>query len=166
MNPMREIRIEKVTVNIGVGESGERLEKAYKLLERLTGRKPVKTKAKVKVPKWGIRPGLPIGVKVTLRGDAALRFLKRVLEAKDNKIPARSFDERGNFSIGVHEYIELGEKYDPEIGIFGMDVTVTLERPGYRVKRRKNRGRVGKRHLITKEEAINWAKEFLGVEVV
>ncbi len=173
MNPMREIRIEKVTLNIGVGEPGERLEKAEEVLRRvlkLVGieQKPVRTKAKKRVQRWGIRPGLPIGVKVTVRGKKAEELLKVLLEAVDRKIPARSFDEHGNFSFGIHEYIEIpGMKYDPEIGIYGMDVCVTLERPGYRVKRRKRKkARVGKEHLITKDEAIQFVKETFGVEVV
>ncbi len=168
MNPMRQIRIEKVTINIGVGEPGERLEKAAEVLRRLTGKKPVYTKAKKKVPRWGIRPGLNIGVKVTLRGKEAEDFLRRAFEAVGNKIPASSFDENGNFSFGVREYIDFpGMKYDPSIGVFGMDICVTLERPGYRVKRRKvRRSPVGKRHRITREEAIEFVKEHFGVEVV
>ncbi len=167
-NPMRRIRIEKVVVNIGVGEPGERVEKAEILLNRLTGAKVVRTVAKKKIPKWGIRPGLQIGVKVTLRGEAAERFLRKALEAVDNKISASSFDESGNFSFGINEYINIpGVKYDPKIGIFGMDVSVVLERPGYRVKRRKvRRAKVGKTHRITKDDAISFVKEKFGVEVV
>gem|GEM_PF-3564160 len=98
-NPMRRIRIEKVVVNIGVGEPGERLEKAKTLLQRLTGAKVVETEAKKKIPKWGIRPGLKIGVKVTLRGKAAEEFLNKALDAVDRKIKESSFDEFGNFSF-------------------------------------------------------------------
>ncbi len=167
-NPMRRIRIEKVVVNIGVGEPGERVEKAEILLNRLTGAKVVRTVAKKKIPKWGIRPGLQIGVKVTLRGEAAEHFLRKALEAVDNRISASSFDESGNFSFGINEYINIpGVKYDPKIGIFGMDVSVVLERPGYRVKRRKvRRAKVGKTHRITKDDAISFVKEKFGVEVV
>lgn len=167
-NPMRAIRISKVVINIGVGEPGERLDKAEELLKRLTGHKPVRTRAKKKIPKWGVRPGLPIGVKVTLRGADAEEFLKRAFAAVDNKISASSFDERGNFSFGIREYIDIpGMKYDPKIGIFGMDVCVSLERPGFRVARRKvRRAKVGKRHLITKDEAIEFVKNKFGVEVV
>ncbi len=173
-NPMREIRIEKVVINMGVGEPGERLEKAETILARIvktiTGKdyKPVRTIAKKKIPKWGIRPGLAIGVKLTLRGEDAEKFLRAALEAVENKIPARSFDNQGNFSFGINEYIDLpGIKYDPKIGIFGMDVSVSLERPGYRVKRRKiRRAKVGKTHLITKDEAIAFVKDKFGVEVI
>ena len=173
MNPMKKIRIEKVTLNIGVGEPGERLEKALEVLKRILAlaginQKPVKTKAKVRVQRWGIRPGLEIGAKVTVRGEKAVKLLNLLLDAVDRKIPERSFDERGNFSFGIREYIDIpGMKYDPNIGIYGLDVCVTLERPGYRVKRRKRRrSRVGKTHLITREEAIQYVKEAFGVEVV
>lgn len=173
-NPMRNIRIEKVVINVGVGEPGERLEKAETILARIvktvTGvdAKPVRTIAKKKIPKWGIRPGLAIGVKVTLRGEAAETFLRAALEAVDNKISERSFDQQGNFSFGIREYIDIpGIKYDPSIGIFGMDVSVSLERPGYRVKRRKvRRAKVGKAHLITRDEAIAFVKDKFGVEVI
>jgi large subunit ribosomal protein L5 len=168
-NPMRRIRIAKVVINIGVGEPGERLEKAEELLRRLTGvEKVVRTRAKKRIPKWGIRPGLPIGVKVTLRGQKAEEVLNRLLDAVERKIPESSFDDSGNFAFGIHEYIDIpGMKYDPKIGVFGMDVIVNLERPGYRVARRKyRRAKVGKAHRITKDEAIQFAKEHLGVEVI
>ena len=173
MNPMRAIRIEKVTINIGVGEPGEKLEKAMEVLKRLLAlvgidQRPTKTKAKVRVQRWGIRPGLPIGVKVTVRGKKAYELLDLLFNAIDRRLSSRSFDENGNFSFGISEYIDIpGMKYDPAIGIFGMDVCVTLERPGYRVKRRKRRrSKIGKKHRINKDEAIEFVKETFGVEVV
>ena len=167
-NPMRKIRIEKVTLNIGVGESGERLDKAYELLKRLTNKKPVKTKAKVRVEQWKIRPGLAIGVKVTLRKDEAYRLLKeKLLPAVDFKVKERSFTDRG-FGFGIKEYVWIpGMKYYPEIGIMGMDVYVTVERPGYRVERRRlKRAKVGSRHRLTREEVMKWAQEELGITIV
>ncbi|MCD6479143.1 MAG: 50S ribosomal protein L5 [Candidatus Diapherotrites archaeon] len=165
---MREIMIDKVVINVGVGEAGEKLKKAQKIIETITGARAVKTKAKVRQPKWGIRPGLEIGVKVTLRGDKALEFLKRALEAKDFTIKESQFDDSGNFAFGIAEHIELpGVRYEPELGIIGFDVIVALKRPGYRVKVRKyKKARVGKKHRITKQEAIEFAKEKLGVKVV
>ncbi len=166
-NPLREIMIEKVTVNLGIGEAGEELEKGVKILKLLTNKKPVKTKAKVKLPTWGIRPGLPIGVKVVLRGKEAEDFLVWTLKAKENKLPKKCFSKDGNFSYGIHEYLELpGIKYDPTLGIRGFDVCVNLKRRGYRVKKRKyNKSKVGKTHLINKEDAINFAIEKLKVVV-
>ena len=167
-NPMRKPFVAKVTVNIGVGQSGERLEKAVKVLERITGQKPVKTRAKKTVREWGIRKKEPIACKVTLRGEKAVEFLKKALYVVDNKLPASCFDEYGNFSFGIKEHIDLpGVKYDPELGIFGMDVCVTLERPGFRVKRRKiKRSKIGHKHLLTKEEAIEFIKHEFGVTIV
>jgi large subunit ribosomal protein L5 len=164
---MRQIRVEKVTVNMGVGQSGEELRKAQQIIERITGSKAVQTKCRVKQPKWEIRPGLPIGLKVVLRNDKAIGFLKRALEAKDNSLSARSFDLHGNFGFGIREYIDIpGAQYDPALGIRGLDVLVTLERPGYRVKKRKmRRAKVGKRHSVRKEEAIGFVKEQFGVDV-
>lgn len=164
---MREVRLDKVTVNIGAGEGGERLERAVTLLERLTESKAVKTKTMKRIPAFGVRPKAIIGTKVTLRGAKADEFLKKALDAVEFRIKEKSFDKTGNFSFGIREYIDLpGIKYDPKIGIFGMDICVTLSRPGYRVKKRRIRtSKVGKAHQVTKQEAIEFAKG-LGVEIV
>jgi len=166
MNPMREIGIEKVTLNIGCGGNLEKIEKAKKLLQRLTQQKPCVTLSK-KRSTFGIAKGKPVGVKVTLRGKKALEFLKKALAAIDNKLETKNFDEEGNFSFGIKEYIEIpGTKYDPEIGILGMDVSVTLKRKGYRIKyRRVQKRKIPKKHRITKAEAIEWAKKILGVKI-
>jgi large subunit ribosomal protein L5 len=165
-NPMKKIRIEKVTLNIGVGESGEKLGKAKKLLESLTGKNVVETKTK-KRSTFGVAKGRPIGVKVTLRGEDAINFLKKILDSKDKKLSKKYFDKNGNFSVGIHEHIDIpGIRYDPKIGIFGMDVCVTLERSGFGIKRRKISKPIGKTHEIGKEEAIDFIKEKFGVEVV
>lgn len=167
-NKMKEIRIEKVTLNIGVGKTGEELEKASTILRTLTNVKPVLTVAKVKQPTWGIREGLTIGTKVTLRGKKAEEFLKEAFVAIDKKLKKRSFDKFGNFGFGIKEYIDMPKaKYDPKLGIKGFDVLVTLERPGYRVKKRKvKKSKVGKKQLITPEMAMNFIKEKFGVEIV
>ncbi len=165
MNPMKEIRIAKVTINIGCGEAGEKLDKAKKLLNSLTDKKILITKTK-KRTKFGMPKGRPIGCKVTLRGKDAVEFLKRVLDVAEFKLKASSFDEQGNFSLGVKEHIHLpGVRYDPNIGIYGMDVCVTLERKGFRVSRKRLPEKIGKKHLITLEDSIEWAKKNLGVEV-
>jgi large subunit ribosomal protein L5 len=162
---MREIRIEKVTINVGCGGDLDKIERAKKLLELLTKQKPVITLSK-KRSTFGIARGKPVGVKVTLRKKKAEEFLKKVLEAKKNTISANQISD-GSFSIGVAEYIELpGVKYNHEIGNLGFDVCVTLERPGYRVKRRKvKKANIGKKHIINKEDVIQWLKE-RGVNVV
>ncbi len=166
-NPMREIRIEKVTVNMGVGEGGERLAKAEKLLEEITGQKPVRTFAKVTNQTFGIRKGMPIGCKVTLRKAKAEEFLKKAFAAIDYKIKKESFDNEGNLSFGIKEHIDIpGMKYDPKVGIFGMDVCITMERPGYRVKRRRiKREKIPHNHRVTKEESIEFFKNKFNVKV-
>ena len=168
-NPMRRILIEKVTINIGVGKPGEPLEKAQKLLQKMfPNKKLVITKAKKRIPSWGIRPGLPIGVKLTLRGKEAYETLRWLLKAVNNTLKESQFDEYGNFGFGIKEYVWIpGIKYDPEIGMYGMDVIVTVQRPGYRVMRRRlKRGKIPKRHRTTKEEVIEWLKKEFGVQIV
>jgi len=164
---MREILIDKVTVNIGVGTGGEALENAEKLLSELTGVKPVRTLAKKRNPVFKLRPGMEIGVKATLRKGKAEEFLKKAFASKKNTIPASAFDNMGNFSIGVKEYIDFpGAKYNPKIGMFGFDVCVTLRRRGYRVSRRKiAKSKIGKKHRITKEEAMEFVKNKFGVTI-
>lgn len=166
MNPMREIRLEKVTINIGAGESGPNLEMAKRLLEKISEGKVVVTKTH-KRSTFGVAKRRPIGVKITMRGKRAREFLVRVLKARENRISPDQFDDNGNFSMGIKEYIDLpGLKYDPEIGIMGMDVCVTLARPGFRVKSRKIRPKkVGKRQRITKEEAREWVKREFDVKI-
>jgi large subunit ribosomal protein L5 len=162
-NPMKEIYVDKVVVNMGVGEAGDELEKGLKILQLVTKKKPVKTVAKLKLPTWGIRPGLPIGGKVTLRGKEALEFVDLTLKAKEYKIPKKSFTADSIFSYGIKEYLDVpGIKYDPNLGIRGFDVCVVLRRRGDRVKLRKyNISRIGKKHKIAKEDAIAFAKEKL-----
>ncbi len=166
MSKMKEITLEKVTVNIGVGEPGGRLEKAKNLLEKITGKKAVITKGKKRTT-FGTSKGRPIGTKVTLRGKQASEFLKNALKAKANKLMYSQFDSSGNFSFGIEEYINMpGIKYDSEIGMFGMDIAVTLTRPGYRIRKKMIRpAKVGKKHLIQKTDAMEFAKKQLGVEV-
>lgn len=166
--PMLKPKIEKVVVNLNVGKSGEPLEKASKVLKELTEQNPVKTKAKKTIRDFGIRQGEPIAAVVTLRKQKAINFLKRVLPVIENKISLSSFDKQGNFAFGIKEHIEIaGVKYDPDVGIFGMDVCVTMSRPGYRVKhRRKEKANIGPKHVLTPEESVVFIKNTLGVEVV
>ena len=161
------VRIEKVTINIGVGNSKEKLEKAKVLLERLTNQKPVETITNKRVPTWNIRPGSVIGLKVTLRGQKAEELLKRCFAVVENKIQRKSINEFGNFSFGVAEYIDVpGMKYDPEIGLFGFDVCVTISKEGYRTKNRKiSSKKIPKSARVTREETIRFLKEKYGVEV-
>ena len=166
--PMLKPKIEKVVVNLNVGKSGEPLDKASRVLKELTDQNPIKTKAKKTIRDFGIRQGEPIAAVVTLRKQKAIDFLKKVLPVLENKISLSSFDKQGNFAFGIKEHIEIaGVKYDPDIGIFGMDVCVSLSRPGYRVKnRRKEKAKIGPKHVLTPEESVVFVKQTLGVEVV
>jgi large subunit ribosomal protein L5 len=167
-NPMTQPRIAKVTVNIGVGEGGEKLEKAERVLQKLTGRKPVRTLGKETNRELGVKPGDPLGCKVTLRGEAAEDFIRRALYSRKNRIYEYSFDNQGNLQFGVADYTNFeGERYDPEIGVFGMDVNITLEKPGHRIKRRRLLSRpVPKPHRVTREEAMAFLVPKFNIEVV
>src|SRR3990167_3380364 len=126
MNKMKEIRIAKVTLNIGTGGPGERLEKGLKLLNKISDMKPVPTTTQKRIPTWDIRPGLQIGCKVTIRGKKAEELLGRLLKSNVDNITSLKFDSSGNFSFGVPEYIDIqGIEYDASIGIIGLDVAVT-----------------------------------------
>ncbi|HID60758.1 MAG TPA: 50S ribosomal protein L5 [Hadesarchaea archaeon] len=168
MNPMREIRIEKVVLNIGTGEGGDKLAKAENVLKDIAGQKPMRTFAKKSVREWGVKRGNPLGCMVTLRGERAIETLKRLLDGVERHLKKDSFDNNGNFAFGIKEHIDIpGISYDPELGVFGMDVCVTLARPGYRIKRRRRLARpISTTHLITKEEAINFVTEKFGVQVI
>ncbi|HMK94731.1 MAG TPA: 50S ribosomal protein L5 [Candidatus Limnocylindrales bacterium] len=167
-HPMLKPRIEKVVVNLNVGKSGEPLEKANTVLKEITGQNPVRKKAKKTIRDFGIREGEHIAVVVTLRRQKAINFLKKVLPVVDNKISKSSFDMHGNFAFGIKEHIEIsGVKYDPEIGIFGMDVCVSVKRPGQRVKIRKKESKsIGHSHMLTPEESMIFVRQALGVEIV
>lgn len=160
MNSMKQISVDKVTVNFGAGKDQKKLENGIQLIEMITGIKPVKTYTQARIPTWGLRPGLPIGAKITLRGDKAVDVVKRFLVAKDQKIKASCVDNNGNVSFGVSEYIDIpGVKYDPKIGVLGLQISITLKRPGFRVQRRKlKQTRVGKGHQISQEEAQEFLK--------
>ena len=160
-NPNRRIYIEKVTLSMGTGTDMELLKKGLKLLELISGMKPVKSLAKKRIPAWSVRPGLPIGCKVTLRGKQAEQKLGEFLKALENKLPADCFDDNGTFSFGIKEYIDLPNMdYNYELGILGFQVCVTLARPGFRVKRRKYfKSKIGKNSIITKDDAMSFIKE-------
>jgi len=164
---MKEIDIEKIVINIGVGKSGDPFERAKMALEELTGQKPSPRGAKKSVRDFGIHKGEPIGAMVTLRKQHAKEFLKRIFLAKANSFKRSSIDNNGNLSIGIKEHIDIpGIKYNPDIGIFGMDVCISLKRPGYRVSKKRNPDKIGKNHKITKDESIDFFQRNFGVDVI
>ena len=138
MNAMRDVHVDKVVVNIGVGEAGERLVKAQKVLEMVTGQKSVETISKTVNRDLGIRKGMPLGCKVTLRGETAEEFLDKALSIRERRVPEYSFDKEGNMSFGISDYTDFeGMKYDPEIGIEGPQEAPRRARRGYPVHERQ-----------------------------
>lgn len=164
---MKSVSVGKVVLNIGVGKSGEAIERAKKVLEELTGQTPSQRRARKSIRDFGVHKGEPIGVIVTVRGRRTAELINRLMEAKEKKLSQSCFDARGSVSFGIKEHIEIpGTKYDPAIGILGMNVSVLLERPGYRVARRVRRAsRVGKRQVISKEEAMDYFRSQFGAVV-
>ncbi len=167
MNSMREITVEKVVVHMGVGESGEKLVKAEEILKSITGQKPVRSVAKHTVPAWGVRKGAPIGCKVTLRGETAVKFLETSLGILNKRISENLFDKRGNFSFGIEEHTDYpGMSYDPQIGIYGMDINVVLARKGIRIVRRfTERRAIPQKQVVNTADAKQYLKSSYDVEV-
>ncbi|MHA1229510.1 MAG: 50S ribosomal protein L5 [Candidatus Helarchaeota archaeon] len=167
-NAMLRPRISKVTVNMAVGSSGERLRNAMIVLESITGQKPVQCSAKKTIRDFHIRKREPIATKVTLRGLKAEKFLEKVFDVIDYKLKYSSFDKFGNISFGIKEHIELPEtQYDPNLGIFGMDVNITIERPGGRVKRRHlKKSRIPDKHKMNRLESMIFFNTKYNIEIV
>ena len=166
-NVMSIPRVSKVTVHMSVGESGKKLSNAEMIMTKITGQKPVRTMAKRTLPGFGIKKNEPIGCKVTLRGENAEKFLKTAFAIHDNAVEANRFDENGNFAFGIEEHTDFpGMEYDPDIGIYGMDVIVAVERPGYRIKHRRiQKQKVPSGHKLTREDSIAYVSKNYGVEV-
>ena len=154
---MRKIQIEKLVINCCVGEAGDKLTKAAKVLKDLSGQEPVLNKAKITIRTFSVRRGEKIACNVTVRGEKAMDLLERGIKVKDYELPKTCFNENGTFGFGVEEHIDLGLRYDPSTGIYGMDFYVVLKRPGWRVTKRKHKkGKLGNFQKITAKEAQQW----------
>lgn len=168
-NPMRKPLIAKVIVNFSVGQSGEPLEKARKVLENITnGKTPVDCLAKDSVRSFNVRKGEPIGVRVTLRRNDAIEFLKKVFWGLEDFVSYKNWDSEGNFSVGIKDHLTLPEtRYDPKLGVQGFNVTAVVERPGYRIKRRRFlRKKVGRKHRLTKDESVFFFQQLFNIKLI
>jgi large subunit ribosomal protein L5 len=165
--PMRQPCISKVVVDMCTG-GGEQLGRAGTVLEQLTGQTPVQSKARQTIRDFGIRRREPIAVRVTLRHSRAMEFLEKALEAKENILLIKNWDDDGNFAFGIKEHIDIpGVRYEPTLGIQGMNITVCVERPGFRVKRRKRqRSKVPYRHRLTPEESMVFIRRTFSIEIL
>ena len=162
---MREPRVEKVVVHMGIGQGGRELANAEEILAEITGQDPVRTSAKGTITEFDIREGDPIGAKVTLRDEAAGEFLEKALPTVS--LSSSQFDQTGNFSFGVAEHTEFpSQEYDPNVGIYGLDVTVNLVRPGYRVAKRDKASRqIPAAHRLDPDDAVAFVESTYDVEV-
>lgn len=164
---MQEPRIDKVVVHIGVGESGQRLVNAETILREITKHNPVRSNAKKTLPTFGIKKNEPIGIKLTLRGKAAEEFLNTALKAAGTALKGGQFDELGNFSFGIEEHTDFpGMRYNPEIGIFGMDINVAMKRHGYRIARRRiAQKKLPAKQRLNKTETIDYIQKKFSISI-
>lgn len=156
-NPFRQIKISKLVLNCCVGESSDRLKKAARVLEQLTGQSPIFSKSRLTIRSWGIRRNEKIACHITVRGSKAEEILERGLKVKEYELKSANFSNTGNFGFGISEHIDLGIKYDPSSGIYGMDFYVVLSRFGNRISQRKrSKKKIGKIQRVGKHDAIKW----------
>lgn len=165
---MKKITVAKVVLNMGVGKSGEPIERAKRALQQISGQQPSPRAAKATQRDWGVHKGEPIGVAVTLRKKPAIELIKRLFTAKGNQIKNSSFDDFGNISFGIKEQIDIpGVKYDPNIGIVGLNISISLQRPGFNIRiRSKHKASIGHSHRITAEEAKSFLTHEFGLQVI
>ena len=159
-NKLNEIRVAKLCININPGAVGDQVTRASRVIFQLTEQKAMLARSHRTVPKFGIRRNDKIAAYVTVRGERAVKILNLALQVHDFELPKRCFSVEGNFGFGIKEHIDLGLKYDREIGIHGMDLYVVLERPGNRISRRKHcQSRIGPNQRVTRAEAQEWFKQ-------
>ena len=155
-NKMRQVEIEKIVLSCG--GTKEELVKSMKLLKKISGKKPAEKITKKRIPSFQIRPKMPVGCMVTLRGQEGIKLLARLLAAIDNQLKKKQIVDN-HFSFGIDEYINIpDEKYDREIGMAGFKVTIVFARKGKRIARKKIKfGKVSKKQDISKQEMYQLA---------
>jgi large subunit ribosomal protein L11e len=161
---LNNIRIQKLCININPGSVGDQVTRASRVIKQLTGQKALLSRSHRTIPKFGIRRNDKIAAFVTVRGARAKEILNTALQVHDFELPERCFSDTGNFGFGIKEHIDLGLKYDRDIGIHGMDIYVVLERPGMRIQQRKHCcSRIGPKQRVSKAQAKEWyIKTFKG----
>ena len=161
---MKNIKIEKLVLNIG--GVAEKLEKGVILLEKISGKKAIKIQATKRIPNWGVRPGLEVGTKVTLRGKNAEDLLRRLLPVIENTLKEKQIKDNF-FSFGVAEYIEIPDmEYIREVGIMGFEVTVVFSRPGKRIEKKKIKRGSAKKQIVRAEEIIKIMEDKFGTKIL
>jgi large subunit ribosomal protein L5 len=159
---MRKVKVEKIVLS--VSGTADKLEKGLKIIERITGKKATRRSSRKRIPSLGVRPGLEVGAMVTIRGDEAVEMLRRLLHSVDNQLRRKQLTEN-SFTFGIKEYIEIpGMQYQRDIGIIGLDVSVSFVRAGRRVALKKIKaGRLPKKQAVSPEEIQEYLTNELGV---
>lgn len=165
-NAMKDLVLEKLVINIGTGGDDNVQAHAKRLLEIITDRKPSNAISKKRNPAFKVVKGQKIGAFVTVRGRSIKPLAKRLIDAVDSRLKETSVSEN-SVSFGIHEYIDIsGVKYDPKIGMLGMNVNLAFKRKGARVALRKRmRARIPRRHrIVPKEDIKEYMKKEYSVE--
>ncbi|MEK6830567.1 MAG: hypothetical protein AABX77_00895 [Nanoarchaeota archaeon] len=165
-NKMRDVEIEKMVLHCGGVD--EKLERAVKLLNKITGRKIYIVSSTKRFPEFGISPGKQSGCKVTIRNKNEINeLLKKFFSALDNTIKRKQITEN-QFCFGIKEYIEVpGLEYERDIGILGFEVRLVFKRKGKRVSFKKiKQGNLPKKQHVIKEEIIDFLIKNFKLELV
>jgi len=162
-NLMRKIRLEKIILSCG--GSGEKLEKAVKLLTVLTKRKVAEIESSKRIPSFGVRPGLKTGALVTIRDEEKEAMLKRLFAAVNSKIKKKQI-QNNHFSFGIEEYLEIPDmEYQRDIGILGLNVTAVFSRAGKRINlKKKRKSKTPTKQDVTIEEIVEYLTK-LGITI-
>ncbi len=164
-NPMRTVYLEKVVINMGVGLNENMVDNAKALIKKLTNHNAGTTVSKRRDPELKLKKGQKIGAVSTIRGKEAFEFLKRALDANNNVLGKNAI-ANNSLNFGVKEYIYFaGVKYDPKIGIMGLNVNAAFARKGARISNRKRKtSRPSLKHSkITREEISAYLKNNLNI---
>jgi large subunit ribosomal protein L5 len=166
-NPMRLIKINKLVINIGTGNDDKLQANARKLLQQISSFKPADSISTKRIPQFKISKGAKIGAFVTVRNEAAKALAKRLFDAVSDKVPERSIQDN-TVNFGIKEYIDInGIKYDPVIGMLGMNVNVSFKRPGLRTElKKRGNGVIRRTHRrISRDELKSYLEKEFGVTV-